>query len=107
MKARFFDKQGVIVREILMVETPEIVSIPEIGEGREVIPGKAMMIAKFILRLYAFQGIHDGNIIYKETPAREIFRIIQKKQIPFSKDSFTKGSLDKNIIVIEPEKEED
>jgi len=106
MKARFFDNKGVIVREILMIETPEIVSIPEMGEGREVVPGKAMMIAKFILRLYAFQGVWDGTIIYKETPASQVFRILQKKQIPFSKDSFTKGSLDKNIVVIEPEKEE-
>lgn len=72
MNARFYDKDGVAIRQIQMSETPKFVSIPEMGEGREVVPGKAMMIAKFTLRLYKFMGIIHGVIIYQQTTKKEI-----------------------------------
>lgn len=107
MKGIFLDREQIKIREIEMTQTPPFISIPEFGEGREMAPGKKLMMAKVTIRLYRLLGFHDSALIYQETPAKEVFAILRKQQIPFSKDSFPEGEMDKQIVSIEKLKEEE
>jgi len=80
MKAIFLDKNCVTVHEMDLVESPDYYEIPEMGESRAVVPGKAMMMAKLILRVYKLLGVHDGKFVYQEIPKKQIYEILRKKQ---------------------------
>lgn len=104
MKAIFVDKQAAIIHtEEAMTQTPPFISIAFFGEGHMLVPQDKMLVAKVTIRLFRLLGFNDNKIIYQETFNKEIFDVLRKQQIPFSKDSMPEGGLNKPILTIEKE----